>query len=204
MRATYRKRLLSKKVKTAEMDELFHVYRQQKKNKIYLITLVDRQTRCILRLESSLGTDLGDHSGRWWMRRPSQNTLVMVWKPMPRFGIIWVNISPSEGKSDTTPWKRPMQNFDINLARLARASRLFLLLHLCPAMRLRLFVFCFNSRLLSLPRLSGHQKRTPVTNRRQIDERAEGTRKYTTRIQSRGPCGSMSPAGNRCVRSNRS
>ena len=113
-----------------------------------MITLVDRQTRCILGWKVA------------WERTAGVIQQLVDDAPKAReyfsdgweaYASLWYHLGQyqvSEGKSDTYSVEANNAEFRHYLARLARSSRCFSRCPYALECALRLFVYCFNSRQL--------------------------------------------------------
>jgi len=140
-------RAFARRSPSGRNGRIVHLHRPQK-NRIYILTLVDRQTRCYLGWQVV-----------WERTQPAIQALVDAapkakhyysdaWSAYDRLWYHWGRYAVSEGKSDTYAVEENNAELRHYLARLARSSRCF---SRCPhalECALRLFVYCFNSRQL--------------------------------------------------------
>ena len=142
------------------MDELF-TFIGDKKIRIYIITIVDRQTRCILgwvvvweRIQEAIQLRVNDAPKAKWYFSDGFRAYGCLWYHYGRYEV-------SEGKNDTCSVKGDNSELRYYLARLARKSRCFF--HCPNALQcaLKLFVFAFNRRQLhkqAFPNYQAHVK----------------------------------------------
>lgn len=130
-------------VKEAEMDELFTFIGEKKQ--IYVITIVDRGSRCYLAVQIV------------WQRTQAAIQEMVIRLPrrsaitFDAYDRLWNHLGVykvSQGKADTYSVEAGNAKLHHYLARLARCSRCF---SCCPeALKaaLKLFMYCFNRRQL--------------------------------------------------------
>ena len=119
------------------------------KNRIYLITLVDRETRCFLGWQVAWERSQGlvqaivDHAPKAkWYFSDAFDVYASLWYHWGRYAV-------SEGKSDTYSVEGNNAELRHYLARLARSSRCFSRCPYALHCAVRLFVYYFNQRQLT-------------------------------------------------------
>jgi IS1 family transposase len=139
-------------VENAEMDELF-TFIGDKKNRIYIITIVDRKTRCILcwvvvweRTQEAIQLMIDDAPKSKWYFSDGFRAYGCLWYHYGRYEV-------SEGKNDTYS----VEGERHYLARLARRSRCFSRCPYALQCALKLFVFAFNRRQLHKQAFTNYQ-----------------------------------------------
>ncbi len=136
-----------KEVKTAEMDELF-TFIGNKKTGIYILTIVDRQTRCYLgwkvvweRTQPAIQEMVDDAPKAKQYYSDAFDAYDRLWYHFGRYEV-------SEGKTDTYSVEGDNAELRHYLARLARSSRCFSRCPYALECAVRLFVYCYNRRQL--------------------------------------------------------
>ena len=126
------------KVKIAELDELFTFTRR--KNKIYVMTLVDRETRCILSWKmvweqspEAIQARVDEVPKAKWYFSDGWEIYASLWYHFGRYAV-------SEGKTDTFSVAADSAELRHYLARLVRCSRCFSRCPFALACAIRLFV----------------------------------------------------------------
>jgi insertion element IS1 protein InsB len=127
------------------MDEIF-TFIGDKKNKICILTVVDRKTRCIwgwavvwIRIQEVIQQVVDRVPKAKWYYSDSFDAYQLSWYHFGRHEV-------SKGKADTYSIEGDNAELRHYLARLARKSRCFSRCPFALERALWLFVFCFNSR----------------------------------------------------------
>ena len=132
------------------------------KNRIYVLTVVDRKTRCILgwavvwtRTQEAIQRVVDQAPKAKWYYSDGFDAYQWLWYHFGRYEV-------SQGKTDTYSVEANNAELRHYLARLARKSRCFSRCPYALEYALRLFVYCFNSWQL-------HKQRFPKYSAQVMD-----------------------------------
>ena len=134
-------------------------YVRQEKNEIYILTIVDRDTRCVLSWDVVLGKNFGSLPEACLERAPQAKRYYS--DAFPVHDTLYYG-APYEMRTDKhETYSVEAVNADLRhyLKRLARKSRCFSRRIQSLAKNMQLFVYCYNHRQLTkrlFPKYSSH------------------------------------------------